>query len=329
MLAAVAPHTARHFGRALVMPNLVPPVTTVDAARAYQQRIRAALPANSGFRALLTCYLTDDISADEVVRGHREGVWAAAKLYPANATTNASHGVTDVPALTGVLDAMAAADMPLCVHGEVTDPDVDVFDREAVFLDTILAPLMERVPRLRVVLEHATTAAAVAFVRAHPHVAATITPHHLWWNRNALFAGGLRPHAYCLPVLKRETDRRALVDAATSGNPQFFAGTDSAPHLRGRKERDHGCAGVFCAPTAVPAYTTVFEQADALPRLAGFLSEHGAAFYGVAPATEILTLQRASWTPVEAVGGVRVFLGGESLPWQVVDSMEPGAAPRV
>lgn len=321
MLAAVAPETARHFARALVMPNLVPPVTTADAARGYRERILAAMPA--GFEPLLTCYLTDDVDGDALVAAWHEGVWQAAKLYPANATTNSAHGVTDLSRIEGALHALADAGMPLCVHGEVTTAGVDVFDRERVFLDTVLGPLLERIPALRVVVEHATTAAAIAFVKAHEaRVAATLTPHHLWWNRNALFDGGLRPHAYCLPVLKRETDRQALVEAATSGDPRFFAGTDSAPHRVDRKECDHGCAGVFNAPTALAAYAQVFDEAGALERLEGFLSEHGARFYGVPPNEGTITLERTPWTPperVEVAGqeGVHTFLGGEALAWSV------------
>ena len=322
MLHGVLPYTARHFGRALAMPNLVPPVTSVAAARAYQERIQEAGPTH-GCQVLLTCYLTDDTDAEEVVRGYQQGVWAAVKLYPAHATTHSAAGVTDLVAIRPTLARMAEAGVPLCVHGEVTDPEVDVFDREAVFLHEVLGPMREAVPHLRVVVEHATTKASVDFVLAHTDgVAASITPHHLWWNRNALFDGGLRPHAYCLPVLKRERDRTALVDAATSGDPRFFAGTDSAPHRRDRKECDHGCAGVFNAPTAVAAYATVFDRAGAIEMLQGFLCEHGAAFYGLSPNAETITLVREPWTPPEEINvpgeaPVRVFLGGSELPWRV------------
>ncbi len=321
VLRAVVPHTSRAFGRALVMPNLVPPVTTVAAAEAYRERILAA--SDGTFEPKLTCYLTDTISADEVAEGHRRGAWIAAKLYPANATTHSEHGVTDVGHILPVLERMAEIGMPLCVHGEVTDRDVDVFDRERVFLERVLRPIRHRFPTLRIVLEHVTTEASVRFVREHDHMAATITPHHLWWNRNAIFDGGLRPHAYCLPVLKRERDRVALVEAATSGDERFFAGTDSAPHSVDRKECDHGCAGVFCAPPALEAYATVFERAGCLEALEGFVSVHGARFYGFEPATETVTLVREEWTVPETVaveGGleVRPFLAGETLPWRLL-----------
>lgn len=303
------------------MPNLVPPVTTVEVARAYRERILAAAP--EGFTPFLTCYLTDDVDGDALVSGWREGAWIAAKLYPANATTNSSHGVTNVQAVEGALRAMAAAGMTLCVHGEVTTPEIDVFDREKVFLDTVLGPLLERIPDLRVVVEHATTAASIEFVRSRTeNVAASITPHHLWWNRNALFDGGLRPHAYCLPILKREADRLALLEAATSGDPRFFAGTDSAPHSRDRKECDHGCAGVFNAPTALVAYAEIFDAAGALDRLEGFVSEHGARFYGVPLNEGTIRLERSTSTPnaelsVEGQEPVTVFLGGTERAWRV------------
>jgi len=321
MLAAVVGHTARSFGRALVMPNLVPPVTTVALARAYRERILAVAP--EGFEPHLTCYLTDDTDPDEVVRGAREGVFLAAKLYPARATTNSAHGVTDLARIDPVLAAMADGAVPLCVHAEVTDASVDVFDREQVFLDTLLAPLVERHPTLRVVVEHATTARAVEFVKAYGdgRIAASITPHHLWWNRNALFDGGLRPHAYCLPILKTERDRRALVEAATSGDPRFFLGTDSAPHAVEAKECDHGCAGVFNAPSALAAYAEVFAAAGALARLEGFASVHGARFYGLAPSEERITVQPASWTVPERVpvegSAVVPFLAGQTLRYAI------------
>ncbi len=322
MLAAVVPETARHCAAALVMPNLVPPVTTRDQARAYRARIVAQVPAGSEFEPLLTAYLTDGIDPDEVVAGFEAGDWVAAKLYPAHATTNSAHGVSDVAAIAPVLRAMASAGMPLCVHGEVTDPAVDIFDREAVFLDTVLAPLLDQLPDLRVVIEHATTAAAVDFWRAAgDRVALSITAHHLWWNRNALFAGGLRPHAYCLPVLKRESDRLALVDAATSGSERVFFGTDSAPHLASRKETDCGCAGVFSAPTAVAATARVFDDAGALDQLEGFLSLNGPRWYGRAPSEATLELGAfGSQAPRDLTtpdGPVRVFLGGEPLRWGV------------
>lgn len=320
MLHAVAPHTALHCSAALVMPNLVPPVTTRAIAQAYQARIADAIP--SGFSALLTVYLTDGIDPDEVVAGFVAGDWVAAKLYPAHATTNSSHGVSDIPALMPVLRAMADAGMPLCVHGEVTDPSVDIFEREAVFLRDILAPLIERLPTLRVIVEHATTAAAADFVAQHnDRVAMSITAHHLWWNRNAMFTGGLRPHAYCLPILKRETDREALVRAATSGAPNVFFGTDSAPHLVGRKETDCGCAGVFSAPTAVATVAEVFDDADALHTLEAFLSLNGPAWYGLAPSDERITLHRQQQTSATELqtpeGPVHIFRGGEPLRFSV------------
>jgi dihydroorotase len=318
LLQAIAAHHAA-FGRVLAMPNLVPPVARAAEARSYRERLGSQLPAGTAPR--MVCYLTDHTDPDDLAQGFVSGVWVAAKWYPARATTNAHHGVTDPMALIPCLLRMAELGMPLCVHGEVTDPAVDIFEREQVFLDTVLDPILQRTG-VRCVVEHATTAHAVAFVESHERVAATITPHHLWWNRNALFEGGLRPHAYCLPVLKREEDRQALVRAATSGDARFFAGTDSAPHLVSQKEKDCGCAGVFNAPTAIAAYAQIFEEAGALGRLEGFLSLHGAAFYGEEPSSERVTLERRDWTPppqieVPGHGAVRVFLGGERLSWSL------------
>ncbi|MEQ1570670.1 MAG: dihydroorotase [Myxococcota bacterium] len=313
---AVGPASS-DFARVLAMPNLAPPVTSMAEGRAYRERLVAA--GVPGVR--LAAYLTDRTDPDDLIAGFTAGVFLAAKLYPAGATTNAHHGVTAIDALRPVLERMAEVGMPLCVHGEVTDRAVDVFERERVFLDRVLAPLLHHLPGLRCVVEHATTREAVGFVRAHRHAAATITPHHLWWNRNALFDGGLRPHAYCLPVLKREEDRLALVAAATSGDPRFFAGTDSAPHVVRRKEMDCGCAGVFNAPTAVAAYATVFAGAGALDRLEGFLSLHGAAFYQLPPNAGTVELAQEEWVPPLTVdtddGPVRVFLGGERLGWRL------------
>ena len=308
MLRQVAPYTARQFARAIVMPNLSPPVTTAAAARAYRQRIREAVDPAAGFEPLMTCYLTDDSDAADLARGRAEGVFAAAKLYPANATTNSAQGVSDLRRLDGVLARMEEIGLPLLVHGEVTDPAVDIFDREAVFLERVLSPLVERFPALKLVLEHATTEEAVAFVEtAGPNVAATITPHHLHINRNALFAGGLRPHAYCLPVAKRERHRLALRRAATSGSPKFFLGTDTAPHAVAAKESACGCAGIFCAPFALESYAADFEEEGALDRFEGFASVHGADFYGL-PRNEGRVL--LSRRPVE----VAERLGSDDLP---------------
>src|SRR6476661_9043327 len=264
MLQRVAPHTARQFARAIVMPNLVPPITTVEAARAYRERIIDA--AGPGFTPLMTCYLTDNTSPDEVARGFQEGIWIAAKLYPAGATTNSASGVTAIQNIYPALGLMEQIGMVLCVHGEVTDPDVDVFDREAVFIERVLTRIVADFPELKIVLEHITTSDAVDFV-ASGRVAATVTPQHLMINRNALFEGGLRPHAYCLPVAKREEHRLAVRRAATSGRPNIFLGTDSAPHERSAKESACGCAGIFNAPYALEAYATVFEEEDALDKL--------------------------------------------------------------
>ncbi|HET7817325.1 MAG TPA: dihydroorotase, partial [Sphingomicrobium sp.] len=306
------------FGRAVVMPNLVPPVTSVEAAAAYRTRIRAA--AGPGFEPLMTCYLTDETDPDEFERGHREGVWVAAKLYPAGATTNSASGVTDVRNIYPALERMQAIGMVLCVHGEVTDPDVDVFDREAVFIDRILAPLVRDFPELKVVLEHITTAEAAAFVSgSRPTVAATVTPQHLMINRNALFAGGLRPHAYCLPVAKRERHRLAVRAAATSGSAKFFLGTDSAPHARQAKESSCGCAGIFNAPFALEAYATVFEEEGALDRFEGFASEHGARFYALPLNDGTVTLERRPVDVPDRIEAADVvpFLAGSTLGWRL------------
>ena len=321
MLAAVAGYTARQFARAIVMPNLAPPVTTVAAAADYRARILAALPEEADFVPLMTCYLTDQADPAELERGHAEGAWVAAKLYPANATTNSAHGVTDIANLRPALAAMERIGMPLLVHGEVTDPDVDVFDREAVFIDRVLAGLLNDFPALKVVFEHITTAEAVAFVEsAGPNVAATVTPQHLIINRNAMFAGGLRPHAYCLPVAKRERHRLAVRRAATSGSPKFFLGTDSAPHVVAAKESACGCAGIFNAPHALEAYAKVFEEEGALDKLEAFASEHGPLFYGLPLNTSRIALERSqNEVPANlAAAGTSVvpFLAGESLAWR-------------
>ena len=294
-LAAVVGHTAARFRRAIVMPNLQPPVTDTEAALAYRERIVAATPAGLAFEPLMTLYLTDRTPPEEIARARRAGI-VACKPYPAGATTNSDSGVTDVRHVDETLAAMAGEGMPLLVHGEVTAAEVDVFDREAVFIDEILAPMLARHERLRVVLEHTTTAAGIDFVRAHaPRVAATITPQHLLLNRNDLFVGGLRPHHYCLPVLKRERDRAALVEAATSGEAAFFLGTDSAPHARSAKESDCGCAGVYSAHAAIELYAEVFDAHDALQNLEAFASRNGPAFYGLPVNDDRITLERRPW----------------------------------
>ena len=316
MLDAVAPFTARQFARAIVMPNLSPPVTSAAAASAYRGRITAA--AGADFTPLMTCYLTDEASADELARGHAEGVWIAAKVYPANATTNSAHGVTDLRNLWPALERMQAIGMPLLVHGEVTDPEVDIFDREAVFVERVLGGLVRDFPALKIVLEHITTAEAAQFVADAPvTVAATITPQHLHLNRNALFAGGLRPHAYCLPVVKREKHRLAVRAAAVSGSAKFFLGTDSAPHSVEAKEASCGCAGIFNAPFALESYATVFDEQGALDRLEGFTSVHGARFYGLSLNEGQVTLERGEEAVPERVAGLVPFHGGSTIRWRL------------
>lgn len=315
MLGKVAPYTARQFARAIVMPNLVPPVTTVEAARDYRKRILEATAP--GFTPLMTCYLTDQTNPDEIARGHAEGVWVAAKLYPAGATTNSANGVTDIRNLYPVLARMEKIGMVLCVHGEVTDPDVDVFDREAVFIDRILTRLVSDFPELKVVLEHITTADAVDFVRSG-RVGATITPQHLMINRNAMFAGGLRPHAYCLPVAKREEHRLAIRRAAVSGLPNIFLGTDSAPHTRHAKESGCGCAGIFNAPFALESYATVFDEEGALDRLEGFASVNGARFYDLPVNEDLVMLERTEVEVPQEIDGIVPFHAGETLGWRLL-----------
>ncbi len=321
-LAAVAPFTARRFGRAIVMPNLRPPITTTDAARAYRDRILAALPAGSGFEPLMTLYLTESTTPAEIARAKASGIVHGVKLYPAGATTHSEAGVADVRRTDATLERMAELGMPLLVHGETPDPSVDPFDREARFLDEVLAPLAERFASLRIVVEHITTRHAVDFIRSsRDGIAATITPQHLLHNRGALFAGGLRPHYYCLPVLKREEDRRALVDAATGGDPRFFLGTDSAPHERATKEAACGCAGMFTAHAAIELYAEVFDAAGRLDRLAGFASRFGADFYGLAPHRETLTLVEAPWTVPESYpfddGRLVPYRAGAAVRWRI------------
>ena len=316
MLRRVAPYTARQFARAIVMPNLAPPITSVEAAAAYRERIVAA--AGPGFTPLMTCYLTDEADPDMLARGFDEGVWIAAKLYPAGATTNSTSGVTGIRNIYPALDRMQAIGMVLCVHGEVTDPQVDVFDREAVFIERVLTSLARDFPALKIVFEHITTSEAVAFVTdGGPNIAATVTPQHLLINRNAIFAGGLRPHAYCLPVAKREQHRLAVRKAATSGSPKFFLGTDSAPHSREAKESACGCAGIFNAPYALESYARVFEEEGALDAFEAFASVNGARFYGLPFNDGTVTLERADCTVPAEIEGVVPFHAGETLHWRL------------
>ena len=321
MLARVADYTARQFARAIVMPNLAPPITTVEAAIAYRARIMAALPANAKFTPLMTSYLTDGADPAELKRGFAQGVFTAAKLYPAHATTNAAHGVTDVKNIHAVLAAMEKIGMPLLVHGEVTDPEVDIFDREAVFIDRTMAGLVRDFPGLKIVFEHITTADAADFVMASgPLMGATITPQHLIINRNAIFAGGIRPHAYCLPVAKREKHRLALRKAAVSGSSKFFLGTDSAPHVVARKEIACGCAGIFNAPFAIESYAKVFDEENALGQLEAFASENGPRFYGLPLNEERVVIERVPVAVPDVIGdggdALIPFHAGETLDWR-------------
>jgi dihydroorotase len=323
MLRAVLPETARHFARAIIMPNLVPPVVTSGDARAYRDRIIAALPEGMRFTPLMTLYLTEETDPADVAAAHAEGLITAVKLYPAGATTNSASGVRDFEKVRGVLETMAEIGLPLCVHGEVTDPDVDIFDREAMFIDRVLDPVRRATPGLRVVMEHVTTRDAVDYVTSQPRdLAATITTHHLVINRNHILVGGIRPHYYCLPVAKREEHRLALRAAATSGDPRFFLGTDSAPHADPAKESACGCAGCFTATNTMSILAHVFEDAGALGRLEGFTSWHGPAFYGLAPNESTLTLTRGDPVPYPARietgdGPVTVFDPGFALHWHV------------
>ena len=323
VLADVVPASAARFARAVAMPNLSPPVTTTAAALAYRDRILAAIPRGASFEPLMTLYLTDDTGADEIRRAAASGRVLGVKLYPAGATTNSAHGVTDLERCASALDAMQEFGLALMVHGEVTEKDVDVFDRERVFIERTLAPVVDRYPGLKVVLEHVTTAEGVGFVRgAREGVAATITAHHLLLNRNALFEGGLRPHHYCLPVLKRERHRAALVDAATGGERRFFLGTDSAPHPRHAKETACGCAGLYTAHAGIELYAEVFDSAGALGALEAFASRNGAAFYGLEPNRGTITLRRESWPVREEMpmgGDVLVpFRAGDRVAWRLV-----------
>ena len=321
-LKAVARFTAERFGRAIVMPNLAPAITTTALAGAYRQRIVAALPAGSRFEALMTLYLTNDTPAEEIDRAKNSGFIHGVKLYPAGATTHSQVGVTDIKHVSGVLAHMEKIGMRLLVHGESPQSDVDVFDRETHFIDTVLAPLLERFPALSVVFEHITTARAVEFVRnARSGVAATITPQHLLHNRNAIFTGGIRPHYYCLPILKRERDRQALLQAATSGNPRFFLGTDSAPHERSAKETACGCAGMFTAHAAIELYTEAFDAAGRLDQLEGFASHFGADFYGLPRHTDKITLLKEPWNVPDKYafgsGALIPYRAGEPVAWRM------------
>ncbi len=321
MLSAVVNHTARQFARAIVMPNLKPPVTTAAAAAAYRDRILAAVAPGLDFTPLMTCYLTDGIDSAEIARGHADGIFTAAKLYPANATTNSAQGVTDVRHITAALETMQRIGMPLLIHGEVTDADIDIFDREAVFIERTLIGLAKDFPALKIVFEHITTAQAVAFVEASgPNIAATITPHHLAISRNAMFEGGIRPHLYCLPVVKRERHRLALRRAATSGNAKFFLGTDSAPHAVTDKETACGCAGMFNAPFALESYARTFEAEGALDRLEAFASENGPRFYGLPLNEGLVVLERSGAVVPDRIAAGRAeivpFHAGERLEWR-------------
>ncbi|MFT5234033.1 MAG: dihydroorotase [Candidatus Krumholzibacteriia bacterium] len=322
VMQSVVPHTARQFGRAIIMPNLAPPITNTEQAIAYRDRILAAVPAGVSFDPLMTLYITDTTTIDEVKAAQANPHVHAFKLYPAGATTNSDAGVTDIRRIDDVLTVMAEVGLPLLVHGEVTATDIDVFDREAVFIDSVLKPLHSRHPNLKIVLEHITTSHGVDFVRqAGENVAATITAHHLLWNRNALFQGGLNPHAYCLPVLKREGHREALVAAATSGETSFFLGTDSAPHAQGAKESGCGCAGVFTAHAAIELYATAFEAANKLDKLEAFASLNGPAFYGLPAAAKTITLERSEWTVPNTYelgdSSVVPMWAGDTLPWRL------------
>ncbi len=323
MLRFVAPYTARQFARAIVMPNLAQPVTTAAAAGAYRRRILDALPESDGFLPLMTCYLTDDTDPGALEEGFLDGVFTAVKHYPAGATTNSASGVTDIGKLDSVFERMAKIGMPLLMHGEVTGPDVDVFDREAVFIDKVLGPLLARHPGLKAVLEHITTSDAVDYVNSKcGTLGATITVHHLIINRNALFEGGIRPHHYCLPVAKRESHRLALRAAAISGQPWFFLGTDSAPHPIADKESDCGCAGIFTAPAAMELYAQVFDEEGALGKLEGFASVHGAEYYGLPVNEGTMTLVRGPAAAIAVEGGVKPFHEGRDLAWRILDNVE-------
>ena len=319
MLKAVLPDTARQFSRAIVMPNLKPPVRTVAEASAYRDRIMAALPDGMNFEPLMTLYLTDNTMPDEIAKAKESGFVKAVKYYPAGATTNSDSGVSDILKVTDALEAMESVGLPLLLHGEVTSSDIDMFDREALFIDSILKPLIDKMPSLRIVLEHITTKQAAEFVTNAPdHIGATLTPQHLLYNRNAMFQGGIRPHYYCLPILKRENHREALVAAATSGNKKFFLGTDSAPHVTGAKEASCGCAGIYSAHAAIEFYAEAFEKANALDKLEAFASHFGPDFYGLPRNTETITLVKEEHTvPATHPGGVTPLRANETLSWKM------------
>jgi dihydroorotase len=319
MLKAVLPDTAKQFARAIVMPNLKPPVRTVDEASAYRDRILAAIPDGMSFEPLMTLYLTDNTTPDEIAKAKESGFVKAVKYYPAGATTNSDSGVSDILKVTDALQAMESVGLPLLLHGEVTSADIDMFDRETVFIESILKPLIEKMPSLRIVLEHITTQQAAEFVTESPdHIGATLTPQHLLYNRNAMFQGGIRPHYYCLPILKREAHREALVAAATSGNKKFFLGTDSAPHVTGAKEASCGCAGIYSAHAAIEFYAEAFEKANALDKLEGFASHFGPDFYGLPRNTDQITLVKEEHT-VSAThpAGVTPLRANETLGWKL------------
>ena len=319
MLKAVLPDTARQFSRAIVMPNLKPPVRTVAEASAYRDRIMAALPDGMNFEPLMTLYLTDNTMPDEIAKAKESGFVKAVKYYPAGATTNSDSGVSDILKVTDALEAMQSVELPLLLHGEVTSAEVDMFDREAVFIDSILKPLIDKMPSLRIVLEHITTKQAAEFVTNAPdHIGATLTPQHLLYNRNAMFEGGIRPHYYCLPILKRENHREALVAAATSGNKKFFLGTDSAPHVTGAKEASCGCAGIYSAHAAIEFYAEAFEKANALDKLEAFASHFGPDFYGLPRNTDTITLVKEEHTvPATHAAGVTPLRANETLSWKM------------
>jgi dihydroorotase len=322
-LSAVVGHTAAQMGRAIIMPNLKPPITTTAQAIAYRQRILAALPEGSAFEPLMTLYLTDTTPPEEIERAAESGVVKAVKLYPAGATTNSASGVTDIAHCDDTIAMLASVGMPLLVHGEVTDHDIDIFDREAVFIERVMKPLLAKHPKLKVVFEHITTQQAAEFVAAAPNnIAATITAHHLLFNRNKMLAGGIRPHYYCLPILKREQHRQALLKAATSGSPKFFLGTDSAPHAQGDKESSCGCAGAYTAPAAIELYAAAFEEMDALDKLEAFASLNGPRFYGLPVNADSVTLERRSWNlpahyPYTTGQHIIPLMAGESLAWKL------------